>query len=96
MKFTNVSALKMKTAELLEAVKQGEDVIITDRGKPKARLTRVDEEEIQMKGAKRKRREGILRKNHPFFKLIAKGNDEARDVSASKYKYVGLAAEKNR
>ena len=96
MKFTNVNALKMRTAELLEAVKEGEDVIITDRGKPKARLTRVDEEEIQMKEPKGKRKEGILRKNHPFFKLIAKGNDEARDVSANKYKYVGLTAEKKR
>jgi hypothetical protein len=43
-----------------------------------------------------KRREGILRKNHPFFKLIGKGTDEARDVSAHKYKYIGLAAEKKR
>ena len=67
---------------------------LVPHGKRKTRLTRVDEEEIQMKGAKRKRREGILRKNHPFFKLIAKGNDEARDVSASKYKYVGPTVKK--
>lgn len=94
MRFTNVRALKMKTAELLEAVEEGEEIVITYHGKPKAILIKIAEEEIEMKESKR--RKGILKKNHPFFKLIGKGTDEARDVSANKYKYIGLAVGKKR
>lgn len=92
MKFTNIRALKMKTAELLQAVEEGEEIIITYHGKPKAMLIRFSEEDIEMKESKRK--EGVLRKGHPFFKLIGKATDEAQDVSANKYKYIGLAIEK--
>ena len=42
------------------------------------------------------RRGGIVRKDHPFLKLIGKGKDEAADVSANKYRYVALAIEKKR
>ena len=94
MKFANVRALKIKTAELLEAVEEGEEIVITYHGKPKAILLRIGEGEIDLKESKR--REGILKKNHPFFKLIGKGADQARDVSTKKYKYVGLAVEKKR
>lgn len=94
MKFTNVRALKMKTAELLKSVEEGEEIIITRHGKPQAILIRIGEEEIELKKSKRKL--GILRKGHPFFKLIGKGSDEARDVSANKYKYVGSAAARKR
>lgn len=94
MRFTNVRALKMKTAELLEAVQDGEEIIITQHGKPKALLTRIGEEEIQIKELKGK--EGILKKNHPFFRLIGKGTDEARDVSSNKYKYVGQASQQKK
>jgi len=94
MRFTNVRALKMKTAELLEAVEEGEEIVITYHGKPKALLMRIGEEEIEMKESKR--RKGILRRTHPFFKLIGKGSDEARDVSSNKYKYIGLAAKKEK
>lgn len=94
MRFTNVRALKMKTSELLEAVEEGEEIVITYHGKPKALLIRIGEEEIEMKESKR--REGILRRTHPFLKLIGKGIDAAREVSSNKYKYVGLAAEKKK
>ena len=94
MRFTNVRALKMKTAELLEAVEEGEEIVITYHGKPKAILIRIGEEEIEMKESKR--RQSILRKNHPFFKLIGKGADDVRDVSSNKYKYIGLASKKKR
>ena len=40
MKFANVRALKLKTAELLEAVEEGEEIVITYHGKPKAILVR--------------------------------------------------------
>ena len=64
MKFTNVRALKTKTAELLEAVEEGEEIVITYHGKPKAILVRIDEEEIEMKESKR--RQGILKKTIRF------------------------------
>jgi prevent-host-death family protein len=94
MRFTNVRALKMNTAELLQAVEEGEEIIITYHGKPRAMLIKIGEEEIELKESKR--RQGILSKNHPFFKLIGKATDEAQDVSANKYRYIGLAAEKKR
>lgn len=90
MNFVNVRTLKMQTAKLLRAVDEGEEIIITYHGKPKAALVRIGEEEIEVKESKR--RQGILTKNHPFMKLIGKGKDRASDVSSNKYKYVARAA----
>lgn len=39
MKRASVAELKAKLSEYLAAAKRGEDVIVTDRGKPVARLT---------------------------------------------------------
>lgn len=93
MKFANVRALKTNTAELLEQVEEGEDVVITYHGKPRAMLVKISEVDINIKDAKR---DQVLSKSHPFFKLIGKGSDPAKDVSANKYKYVGRAAERKR
>jgi prevent-host-death family protein len=93
MKFVNVRTLKMNTAELLEEVEEGEDVVITYHGRPRAMLVKISETDMSMKGSKR---DQVLTKSHPFFELIGKGNDPARDVSARKYKYVGRAAERKR
>jgi prevent-host-death family protein len=94
MKFANVRTLKTNTAELLQAVEKGEEIIITYHGKPRAVLLKVSEEEIDGKRAKRKL--GVLRKNHPFLQLIGKGTDKASDVSANKYRYLALAVEGKR
>jgi antitoxin (DNA-binding transcriptional repressor) of toxin-antitoxin stability system len=94
MKFTNVRALKAHTSELLQAVEEGEEIIITYHGRPRAMLSRIGEDEIGMKAPRRGR--SILSKKHPFFKLIGKGTDDARDVSANKYKFLSLAAERKR
>jgi prevent-host-death family protein len=68
MRFANVSTLKTQTAELLQAVEAGEDVVITYYGKPKAALVKLREEEPPRKDSKRK--QGVLRKDHPFLKLM--------------------------
>jgi prevent-host-death family protein len=39
MKRASVAELKARLSEFLAAVKRGEDVIVTDRGKPVARIT---------------------------------------------------------
>jgi prevent-host-death family protein len=94
MKFTNVRSLKMNTADLLREVEEGEEVVITYHGKPRAMLIRIAGDELALKESKR--RQGILSRQHPFFKLVGKGADLARDVSANKYKYLSRAAGKKR
>ena len=41
MKRASIAALKARLSEFLEAVKAGEDVIVTDRGRPVARLSSI-------------------------------------------------------
>lgn len=94
MKFTNVRTLKMNTAELLQEVEEGEEVVITYHGKPRAMLIKIGGDELDLKGSRRK--QGILSRQHPFFKLIGKGADLARDVSANKYKYLSRAEDRKR
>lgn len=83
MKFTNV-----------QEVEEGEEVVITYHGKPRAMLIKIAGEELDLKEPRR--RQGILSRKHPFFKLIGKGADKAPDVSANKYKYLSRAADKKR
>ena len=45
MQKTSVANLKARLSEFLAAVRRGEDVIITDRGQPIARLTALDQSE---------------------------------------------------
>src|SRR5262245_450694 len=94
MRFANVRMLKAHTAALLQAVAEGEEVVITYHGTPKAVLVKLGAEEPAKQTGKRKR--GMLRKNHPFLKLMGAGTDEASDVSSHKYRYVALAAEGKR
>lgn len=93
MKFANVRTLKANTAELLQAVEAGEEVIITYHGKPKAVLLKISEEEERKPD---KKQHGVLRKDHPFLKLMGKGKDKAVDVSSDKYRYVALSIERKR
>jgi prevent-host-death family protein len=94
MRFANVRMLKANTAALLQAVEEGEEVIITYHGKPKAVLVKLAEEAPAQKTAEQK--PGVLRKNHPFLQLMGAGTDEASDVSSHKYRYVALAAAEKR
>jgi prevent-host-death family protein len=94
MRFANVRELKLKTADLLEAVADGEEIVITYNGRPRAVLMKITEEDLRVEASKRL--QFVLKKGHPFLKLIGKARDSARDVSANKYKYVALAARKKR
>jgi prevent-host-death family protein len=47
MKFSSIRELKAKTSEVLRSTAKGEPVIITSRGKPKAILASVEEEELE-------------------------------------------------
>lgn len=58
MKFVNVRELKNKTSAVLNYTKNGEDVIITSRGKPRAVIHHLSEDEI----------EDYILLNHPEFK----------------------------
>ncbi len=42
MKMVGVAELKAKLSEYLDSVKAGEEVVVTERGKPVARLSRPD------------------------------------------------------
>jgi len=59
LKFVNVKELHDKTSEILRKLEEeGEEVIITSYGKPKAILRRLTEEEL----------EDYILANHPKFK----------------------------
>ncbi len=47
MKFVGVRELRNKTGDVLNAVRKGEKVILTKRGKPFAAMARLREEEIE-------------------------------------------------
>lgn len=58
MKFVNVRELKNKTSAVLRYTENGEDVIVTSRGKPCAVIHHLSEDEI----------EDYILLNHPDFK----------------------------
>lgn len=41
MKHTSIATLKARLSEFLDAVKSGEEIVVTDRGRPVARLIPV-------------------------------------------------------
>ncbi len=58
MKFVNVRELKNKTSAVLDYTKNGEDVIVTSRGKPRVIIHHLSEDEL----------EDYILLNHPEFK----------------------------
>jgi prevent-host-death family protein len=48
MKSVGIADLKAKLSEYLDQVKAGTDLVITDRGKPVARLSRIDDERDEL------------------------------------------------
>ncbi len=47
MKFSTVRELKINTRKVLDFVSQGKPVIVTFRGKPKAAIIKISEDEIE-------------------------------------------------
>jgi len=58
MAFVNVRELRLNTAKILQKTDKGEHVFITYRGKPRAVIQRITEDEI----------EDYILLNHPKFK----------------------------
>jgi antitoxin (DNA-binding transcriptional repressor) of toxin-antitoxin stability system len=73
MKFVNVKELHDKTSEILRKIEfEGEEVVVTLYGKPKAIIRRLTEEEV----------EDYILANHPKFKKALEKSYQ--DVSAGK------------
>ena len=70
MRFVNVRELRIDTPKVLAAVSHGEQVIVTNRGKPQAVITSVNEDEI----------EDIVFSSSPFLKML----DEVRKEGLKK------------
>ena len=61
MKKASVSILKARLSQYLAAVKAGEEVIVTERGRPVARLTGIGVDEVPEGRLAKLIREGRLR-----------------------------------
>jgi prevent-host-death family protein len=61
MKKASISILKAHLSQYLDAVKSGEEVIVTERGRPVARLTRLDPDTAPEGRAAQLVREGRMR-----------------------------------
>ncbi len=61
MKTVSVAELKARLSEFLAAARRGEEVIVTDRGKPVARLTGLVGAEHLSDRLERAIREGLIR-----------------------------------
>lgn len=61
MKKASISILKARLSQYLDAVKGGEDVLVTERGRPVARITSVDQEGAVTGRAVQLVREGRMR-----------------------------------
>jgi prevent-host-death family protein len=66
MKFANVRELKNKTSEILRKAEK-EDVVITSKGKPRAIITAVTEEDFE---------DYLLERNPVFLKALEKAREE--------------------
>jgi prevent-host-death family protein len=61
MKTASVAELKARLSEFLAAARRGEDVIVTDRGKPVARLTALSGVEHMSERLAQAIRDGVVR-----------------------------------
>jgi len=61
MKKASISILKAHLSRYLDAVKSGEEVIVTERGRPVARLTRLDPRSVPEGRTAELVREGRMR-----------------------------------
>ena len=71
MKKASITILKAHLSRYLDAVKSGEEVIVTERGRPVARLSGVDAEGTPTGRAARLVREGRMRPpTHPTSRQV--------------------------
>jgi prevent-host-death family protein len=61
MKITAVSNLKARLSEYLSQVKAGNEVLITDRGKPVARLVPISRKKVARESVTRMEKNGLIK-----------------------------------
>lgn len=74
IKYANMRDLKIKTPKVIALTEQGNDVIITFRGKPKAILSRIDEDTLE---------EYILTHSPKFQKIL---DEMDKDITINNYR----------
>ncbi|HXV63311.1 MAG TPA: type II toxin-antitoxin system prevent-host-death family antitoxin [Vicinamibacteria bacterium] len=92
MKVAGVAMLKSRLSELLAAVKAGEEVSVTERGRPIARIVPISPADPEEGRLAELERTGLLKRpTRPLdasFRRLARGRDAAASVRAA------LAAER--
>lgn len=92
MKVAGVAMLKSRLSEFLAAVKAGEEVSVTERGRPIARIVPIPSEDSEDRRLAELERAGLLKRpKRPLdasFRSLVRGRDAAASVRAA------LAAER--
>jgi antitoxin (DNA-binding transcriptional repressor) of toxin-antitoxin stability system len=70
MKFVTVKDLKVETPKVLKLTDQGEDVVVTYRGKPRALIRRLTEDEIE---------DYVIANSPKIRKLLGEAEQEMRE-----------------
>jgi prevent-host-death family protein len=83
MQRTSVANLKARLSEFLAAVRAGEDIIITDRGQPIARLTALENPEGRDARVAELVRAGIMRPPKQRLPKNFRAQPRGSDVSGS-------------
>ncbi len=73
----NVKEVRSNLSSILDKVEQGEDIVITRRGKRVARITNLDENPTPLKSLK-KFRESINIKGKPLSQTVINQREEER------------------
>ncbi len=76
MRFVNVRELRIDTPKVLASVSHGEQVIITNRGKPQAVISSVTEDEL----------EDIVFSSSPFLKMLDEVRKEGKEKGGTSLK----------
>ncbi len=79
MRRASISTLKAKLSQYLDAVKAGEEILVTERGKPVARISPVSGEARQEERLERMIRAGQLRPPRSSSPLRIDTLDRPRD-----------------
>lgn len=69
MRFVNVRELRTETPKVLLSVSHGEQVIVTNRGKPQAVISSINEEEL----------EDVVFTSSPFLKMLEEVRTEGKE-----------------
>jgi prevent-host-death family protein len=84
MNMVSIAELKARLSEFIAAARQGEEIVVTDRGRPVARLTGLTGTEALDANALELVRSGLLRAPQrplsPTFREAARGSDASGSV----------------